>query len=366
MGKHTIIIEATEACRPKRRGIGMQLRTWLEAAPYAEFTNIQFVIAAQAMDNLEPLAIEAPNAQFTIKQAANIGAYLQHLYWLSPDVIFLPRATATYFRDSPVKRVAIDYGMEDFFCRNYIAPRPVEAFLQEHHYAFTHFNSLITVSETSKRDLAWFFPEHKNKLTVIYPGVKHNAEVPEATLPEALINGKYFLTIGYEKRKNIQRVVDAFQAFKKQTSSATKLAVIGQPGYGADELDSYIDSLEVASDIIRLGYIAAPQKQLLLQQCHALLALSLYEGFGISALEGLAAEKIVLASNNSSLKEVVDGAGFLVDPFSTLDIQKQLTRIDTLSSNPKQAAIAKQVERFNATTQSRALFTHLEQVARND
>lgn len=364
MGKYTIIIEATDACDPQRRGIGMQMRAWLEAAPYADFPNIQFIIATEEVDATDLPSINAPNVEIVAKKASGTAAYIDHLYWLGADLILLPRATTTYFRKSPTKSVAIDYGMEDLYCRHYIAPRPLEDFLAEHEFALQNFTSIITVSETSKHDLAWFFPEHKDKISVVHPSATaQNATTEDVTLPESLQDTSYFFTIGYEKKKNIRRIADAFDAFKQNTGSATKLVIAGKPGYGAAELDEHIETLGSATDIIRLGYVAEAQKQLLMQNCHALIALPIYEGFGISALEGLVADKIVLASDNGSLKEIVGKAGFLVDPFSTDVIEKQLAHIDTLAANPKQEHIADRLKVFDAATQGSALLQHLETTA---
>lgn len=251
--------------------------------------------------------------------------------------------------------------MEDFYCRDYIAPRNLVDSLQQHKTTLQDFTGIVTVSETSKQDLAWFFPQYKDKIAVIYPGTissRDNNEIP--VFPLELENAQYFLIVGYEKKKNIERVTSAFDAFKSQkTGSQSKLVIVGKSGYGAAEIDGHISSLKYQQDIIRYGYVSEAQKQQLLQQCHALVALPIYEGFGISALEGLKAGKIVLVSDNGSLKEIVGNAGYTADPFSVESMKRQFLRIDALDRNPKHKYIAKRLEVFNQATQSYRLLKYL-------
>jgi glycosyltransferase involved in cell wall biosynthesis len=358
-----IILEATEACNPERRGIGMQMRAWLEAAPYTDFPQLQFIIATREVKGAEPLTISAPNVQIVTKNIDTEAAYIDYLYKLDADLIFFSLATRQYVRNSPIKRIGIDYGMEDFYCRNYIAPKPLYEFMEEHEFALQNFTCVITVSQTSRRDLAWFFPDYKDKIKVIYPGTVGGVESTGlAILPDALQGARYFLIMGYEHKKNICRIADAFNAFKQHTGSQIKLAIAGKPGYGAAEIDNHISSLPYAADIIRLGYISGNQKQLLIQKCQAVVALPIYEGFGISALEGLEAGKIVLVSDNGSLKEIVGRAGFTANPFSIADMEKQFMHIDGLKLNPKQQYVDERVSMFNQTKQTRNLLSYFDEI----
>ncbi len=360
--KKTIIFDATEAVNPQRRGIGVQMRSWLEAAPFADYPDLQFILANKLISDQEALRINEPNVQQLNQEADTEEMFIDYLYNLDSDLLFFPLASQKYVRHGKAKIVGIDYGMEDLYCRNFVAPRPLTEFMEWHTFAIQHYDSIITVSQTSQRDLAWFFPEYRDKVQVIYPGSVRTAAAPEKDMPEELRGVPYFLVVGYEHKKNITRIADAFDVFKHKTRSSTKLAIVGKPGFGGAELDSHINGLASTNDIVRLGYIADSQKQLLMQRCKAVVALSIYEGFGISALEGMEAGKVVLVSDNGSLKEVAGNAGYTADPFSVPAITKQLTIIDGLNDNPRKKYIPSRLAVFDQTVQAKLLLQHLSKV----
>lgn len=158
---------------------------------------------------------------------------------------------------------------------------------------------------------------------------------------------KYFFVIGYEHKKNITRITSAFDNFKKNTNSDFKLVIAGKSGFGAEQIDEHISNLKFKKDIIHLGYITDGEKLWILKNCHSLIALAIYEGFGLSALEGLYFDKKVLVSNNGSLKEVVGHAGYLASPFDVKDIEKQMTYLSSLSNNPKREYILERLKIYD-------------------
>ena len=351
-----IIIEATEAFNPERRGIGMQMRAWLEAAPFGEFPAFEFIITHRQLDATDDLSVHGNNVHTLAVPADTEETYVEQLYAHKPQAIFFPVALPKYARTGSTTCIGVDYGMEDFYCRNYIAPYDMSSLLHLHERALQDFTRIITVSKTSQQDLAWFFPEHKNKIAVIYPGViktKFDGEAP--AFPSELNDTQYFLVVGYEQKKNIKRIATAFDVFKSRTGLSSKLVIVGKPGYGAADIDKHIEALASQQDIIRLGYVSEVQKQQLLENCHALVALPIYEGFGISALEGLEASKIVLVSDNGSLKEIVGNAGYVADPFSVESMAQQLTKISNLNHDPKHAYARERIAVFDQAEQSRKL-----------
>jgi len=96
-----------------------------------------------------------------------------------------------------------------------------------------------------------------------------------------------------------------------------------------------------------LGFVSEAEKWILLRNCEMLVYPSLYEGFGLPVLEGMAAGAPVITSNLSSMPEVAGDAAFLVDPNSveaiTLAIEQIIddgTLIKRLQdAGPAQAAL---------------------------
>ncbi len=77
------------------------------------------------------------------------------------------------------------------------------------------------------------------------------------------------------------------------------------------------------------GFVSDEELRCLYKGARALVFPSLYEGFGLPALEAMAYGTPVLSSNVSSLPEVVGDAGLLVDPLSTEAILEAMYRLWT-------------------------------------
>lgn len=332
-------------------------------APFADNPGVRYILASKVAPDQELLRINAPNVTAVSHESASSAAFIDYLYSLKGDLLFFPLASKKYVRSGPAKIVGVDYGMEDFYSRDYIAPQSVQDMLSWHEFAMSRYTGIVTVSETSRKDLSWFFPQYKDKVRVVYPGSIRVAPATEKDMPEALRGATYFLIIGYEHKKNITRVTKAYDAFKKETGSKTKLAIAGTPGFGSEAIDTHINRLSSRHDIVRLGYIPAPLKQLLIDRCHALVALPIYEGFGISALEGMAAGKVVLVSDNGSLKEVVGDAGYVADPFLVPAMARQFAVIDALKDNPKKQHIPGRLAVFDQAVQAKRLLEYLAELA---
>ena len=90
------------------------------------------------------------------------------------------------------------------------------------------------------------------------------------------------------------------------------------------------------SRIHHLGFVSEAEKATLLCNCAALVYPSLYEGFGLPILEGMAAGAPVITSNVSSMPEIAGRAALLVDP---VDVDAIATAIRVLLGNHKQAQI---------------------------
>ena len=78
--KRTVIIDATEAFSPERRGIGMQMRAWLQAAPFADFPNVEFVLAHHDTGKADELLLGGTNARIWHIRANTAAAYVDQLY----------------------------------------------------------------------------------------------------------------------------------------------------------------------------------------------------------------------------------------------------------------------------------------------
>lgn len=195
---------------------------------------------------------------------------------------------------------------------------------------------IVCVSESTKNDLIEYFPETKSKISVVYPSyneeIYHPVERPRDVLN---LQEKYFLFVGrIEERKNISYIIKAFRAFKAKSGLKHKLVLAGNEGYGFEKIEREIDKLpvDIKSDLIIPGYIKKEDILDLFARAEAFLYPSLYEGFGIAAIDAMAAGTPVITAKTSSLPEVVGDAAILVDPKEASELTDAMLEI---SSNPK-------------------------------
>ena len=88
-----------------------------------------------------------------------------------------------------------------------------------------------------------------------------------------------------------------------------------------------VEELGLAGDVLFVDYVPDEELPALIGGATALVIPSFYEGFGLPALQAMACGTPVIASNVSSLPEVVGEAGLLVDPHSPSSLAKAMERI---------------------------------------
>jgi glycosyltransferase involved in cell wall biosynthesis len=124
---------------------------------------------------------------------------------------------------------------------------------------------------------------------------------------------RYVLALGtVEPRKDLPGLVRAFDLVASEDPEA-RLAVAGPDGWGVAEFDSAVAAARHRSRIVRLGYLGGTEKADLLAGASVFAFPSLYEGFGLPALEAMAAGVPVVATAAGALPEVL-GDGAVVVP----------------------------------------------------
>jgi glycosyltransferase involved in cell wall biosynthesis len=181
---------------------------------------------------------------------------------------------------------------------------------------------IITVSKSTKRDLLKFYPQLKtDKITVVHLGMNINnwqREIRGDVVRKALTGNKigenkYIISVGaIQPRKNLKVLIDAFVKIK-DVYPDMKLVLVGGNGWMWQETHKYASKNKYVNDIIFTGGISFLEVQILMQRAAVFVFPSLYEGFGISGLEALAAGVPVVAAKNSSIPEVLGDAAIYFD-----------------------------------------------------
>lgn len=188
---------------------------------------------------------------------------------------------------------------------------------------------IIAVSKSTKKDIIKLFGVPEDKIRVIYNGKKESFKpIKDRALLDKIkaqysINGEFLMYVGgADKRKNISRMLKAFQAFKVRSPNNLKLSVVGK--INIDELKKTIRNESLFTDVIFTDYVNEEDLILLYNASEFVIFPSLYEGFGLPAVEAMACGKAVITSNNSSLPEVVGNAGLYINPRSEDEITETI------------------------------------------
>lgn len=138
---------------------------------------------------------------------------------------------------------------------------------------------------------------------------------------------RYFLAVStIEPRKNYVRLVKAFSQFRKRHPDFD-LVIVGAKGSAWPDVSEAIRTAGMTKSIHVVGHVADSTLRELLWGCEALVYPSLYEGFGLPALEAMACGTPVICSTAGSLGEVVCDAALIVDPFEIESIAEGLQQV---------------------------------------
>jgi glycosyltransferase involved in cell wall biosynthesis len=142
--------------------------------------------------------------------------------------------------------------------------------------------------------------------------------------------GPFVLAVGnLHPRKNIPRLIRAVAALRRAGLDDLGLVLVGQRGWRAEEVDAAIDGVDGRTWVKFAGFVDDDMLQALYGEARVVAYPSLYEGFGLPALEALACGAIVVASNATAIPEAVGGAALLVDPTREEAIAEALRRAAT-------------------------------------
>ena len=226
---------------------------------------------------------------------------------------------------------------------------------------------IITVSEASKRDIVNLLGVPEERVTNTYQAVEIPQKLRNKPLSEVateiegtfgLQAGRYFLFVGaIEPKKNIGRMIEAYLASgvkdplvivgKRAWKSAQELRLISDNQHVRYLLTRTDGITETRFRVQQINYCPFPLLVSLIRGAKALLFPSLYEGFGLPALEAMLLGTPVMTSNTASMPEVVGNAAMQIDPYDTRGMAEAIRQLDTdealrarlSAAGPAQAAL---------------------------
>lgn len=194
-------------------------------------------------------------------------------------------------------------------------------------------NRIATVSEYSKQDMMKCYGVEGNKIDVVYNGASSDfkpvSDEVKKSVKEKYANGKnYFLFVGaLHPRKNVSRLMQAFDKFKTETLSDMKMVIAGGELFLASEIKSTHENLKQKTDVVFTGRLQKNELTKLTASAFAVTFVPVFEGFGIPILEAMNCDVPVITSLVTSMPEVVADAALLCDPMNVDSIKDAMLKI---------------------------------------
>lgn len=239
------------------------------------------------------------------------------------DIIFNPKFTIPFFHRA--KKIWVFHGSEWFV---------IPEVFQWHDQLYTKLvvplyckraDAFISVAEAVKQDALRFVKLDANKIFTIHNGYDpekfyfiDDAERLQAVRAKYHLPEKFILWVGQiGTRKNITRLLQAFAQIAHEFPHDLVFAGEQRKKQNSKEALSQIATIKqlgLENRIKFLGWVEHTDLPAIYRLAELFAFPSIYEGFGIPLIEAMACGCPILTATTCAPPEVVDGAGYLVDP----------------------------------------------------
>jgi len=198
---------------------------------------------------------------------------------------------------------------------------------------------VLAVSKSTKEDLINIFNLRETKISVVHNALDerfaftHTPEERKHVLERYQLKDPFVLYAGrIRPHKNLHRLIEAFAVLKSELVDDEryknlKLIIIGDELSKHQYLRLTVIRSGAQQDVRFFGFVPYPILGVFYQSAVLFAFPSLYEGFGLPPLEAMANRTPVIASNTSSLPEVLDEAAVLVNPENVFDVARGMRLI---------------------------------------
>lgn len=236
---------------------------------------------------------------------------------IKADVFYSPDGYLSLKADTPTVLVIHDLAFKHF--PEHLSKSIARYYNQNTPKFATAADKIITVSNASKNDIISSYDVKKEKVAIVFNGISPDQYL--ASFDRNALKEKYafispfFLYLGaIHPRKNVVRILKAFEKFKLENNSDHKLIIAGRKAWKSKEFENTLQSMQYESDVKLLGFIPDDMLKELMAIASALVYVSLFEGFGVPIILALAHKTPVICSNRSSMPEAAGGFAKEVNP----------------------------------------------------
>lgn len=203
--------------------------------------------------------------------------------------------------------------------------------------ALRRARKVLTISESSRRDLQSFFPGLNGTVANAGIGISEDfftsrrltRSDAEAVRRRYRLPQRFILSVGsLEPRKNLKTLLWAFARYG-ELHPADKLSLVlaGRPAWGAAEVAGLQKHPALRNRLVFTGYVPQVDLPKIYRLATMLVFPSRYEGFGLPVAEAFASGTPVVASQIPAVVEQADGAALLVDPFDVEGFAQAMARL---------------------------------------
>lgn len=192
---------------------------------------------------------------------------------------------------------------------------------------------IICISDHTRRDAIRHLDVPEEKLVVVHEGIGEQFQ-PQGEDEHQRVREKYGLGSdfalyvgGISKRKNTQRLLEAFALVAREHDGEIELVLGGREGYGHEEVMATYRSLGIEDRCRFIGFIPEDDLPALYSAARLFVFPSLYEGFGHPVLEAMACGTPVVSSAVSAIPELAGDDAVLVDPLEARQIADGILRV---------------------------------------
>lgn len=185
-----------------------------------------------------------------------------------------------------------------------------------------HFaHKLLTVSSYSKSKIQAYFPN--STVEVIGNSVEDSFYFNN---PQKEANKYFFYVGGFDQRKNIPALLEAYKVYLSRSSECIPLYIAGKMN---SSIRDKLENIKGAEERIKfIGYVDDEELKDYYHRAYATVIPSLEEGFGLQVAESISALTPVLCSHTSSLPEVAQNSALYFNPENIADIANALVEIE--------------------------------------
>lgn len=250
---------------------------------------------------------------------------------MSIDVYFVPQNGIGLPSEKNCKFFITLHDVIPYKMPETVGPQYLEIYLREIPKLLNRVDGIITVSNYSKEDISKTLGFDESKIHVTHLAAEDFYYPMDKETCMSFVKRNYgieedFILYvgGFSPRKNIKGIIQAFSLLKEKYKSPIKLVILGKKGRSYYDYRDLAYKLNLKDDVVFTGYVPVEELPIFYNAAKIFIYPSFYEGFGLPPLEAMACGTPTIASNKTSIPEVLGDDALYIDPYDVDDIKEKM------------------------------------------